>query len=110
MAIVDLGAIEYGALPLSSDWVSWEIQTLPNPATIEVYPNPARRVIHIKWSGRPQLIHLRIYDVLGRHLGSIYKGLVGEGSTIRADLPRVHPGLYLVVESASGLSAPFVVR
>jgi hypothetical protein len=98
-AVVDMGAYEFGALPVH---VAVEV---PDPEIGEplvswtVYPNPFRDQTTLRFSlRRSGPVQVVLYDVLGRRVEHLYEGVPAAGPmhTLRIDGKRLPAGVYVV--------------
>lgn len=82
------------------------------PVIGEVFPNPTEGLVMVQVEGAgEEPVRLRITDVLGREVGTLYAGRLHSDRRIFADLSSLPEGPYLlVVENARGRSVHRVVK
>jgi hypothetical protein len=59
----------------------------------QVYPNPAKDQVHLRWDAQYQAEWVRLKDLQGREITRMVPGEAGQASLPTATLPR---GLYLL--------------
>jgi hypothetical protein len=93
-AVVDMGAYEYGSLPVSvgqlDNWTSGQ-------SSVIVYPNPSEGIYNLQFTVYSlQRISLKIYDLQGREVAIVLDEVMPEGEhVVSFDTSRLPPGVYI---------------
>jgi hypothetical protein len=109
-ANVDLGAIEFGSVPTAAmSLEDVEIEMVPRNDLL-IYPSPAYTRATIIWN-RTAIddAELSLYDVSGKLVSRIDKGMLFRLDQIELDVSNLPSGVYFVRESTTGSSGRLVV-
>jgi predicted outer membrane repeat protein len=106
--IVDMGAYEFGALPVSvPEFRVPEFQVSGFGFQVEVCPNPADGIVDCRWlivDGRR--VTLKLLDIYGREIKTIRDETKSPGEfSVRMDVSDLPAGVYMVRVQADGQSA-----
>ena len=107
MAVVDMGAYEFGApgILVAVEEVAADLPE--SPVFLAAYPNPFRGQATLRYAlpatGR---VVLKVYDMLGREVATLVDGMLPAGThEVHFDAPHLASGLYLYHLDAAGRTA-----
>jgi len=108
-AIVDMGAYEFGAPPVTVGIESEESGDAPSTMSrLEVFPNPSPGLMTLHFTVQNAVpIQIVLYDVAGRRIRVLYDGLpaMGQMHAVRVDGRGLSGGVYFLRLSGRGDSA-----
>jgi len=97
MAVVDLGAYEFGSVPVGLDPAPWVGRTHVEVKGLEIYPNPVGETLNIELKEETRgPVTILLFDVLGRVVSRTLSGTTGsESHFLISELPPAS-GTYFV--------------
>ncbi|QXD16669.1 T9SS type A sorting domain-containing protein [Rhodocaloribacter litoris] len=113
LAVVDMGAYEFSAPPVSTGVEFGEAGNVPGSLVhLEAYPNPFQGRTTLRFMLRQAgSVQIDLYDVVGRRIRVLYEGtpVVNRLHTVPVDGRGLSDGVYLVLLSGKGVHATVAV-
>lgn len=101
----DAGQVQSAGYTVTLGASSAEPEGVPGLARLDApYPNPARERTDVRYTiAAPAQVHLALYDVLGREVATLDRGLRGAGTyTAEAETGALPAGVYVLRLAAGG--------
>ena len=92
--VIDMGAYEYGAIPVGID----RVQVAGGGLEVLVYPNPVVRMMNIEYRIlNVEVVGLRVFDIHGEEIARLVNETQASGEyTVKFDVSDLPAGIYLV--------------